>query len=93
MSLVVDTPVALNWVLHEPSSAAAEALLRIEPNLLVPDFWLGEAANHSPYDTLYLTFAIAMGAQGVVVSDRAFVRAIRASGNPRLWKMVIPLDE
>lgn len=125
MALVVDASVALKWVLQEPDSGFAEALLRTEANLLVPDFWLGEATNvlwlqvrrklftpdeareglillrpqieptptagmdlhgvaleigmavnHSPYDTLYLAFAIAMGASGVVVSDSPFVRAM-----------------
>lgn len=118
MAIVVDASVALKWVLQEPDSRLAEALIRTETDLLVPDFWLGEAtnvlwlqvrrkrltpteareglvllraaldptptaelnlhevaleiglaANHSTYDTLYLAFAIAMGARGVVVSD------------------------
>jgi len=32
-------------VLREPDSRLAEALVRIEPDLLVPDFWLIEATN------------------------------------------------
>jgi predicted nucleic acid-binding protein len=35
----------LKWVLQEPDSHLAEALLAAEPDLLVPDFWLGEATN------------------------------------------------
>jgi predicted nucleic acid-binding protein len=45
LSLVVDASVALKWVLQEPDSHFAEALLRTEPDLLIPDFWLGEATN------------------------------------------------
>ena len=120
----------------------AEALLRIEPDLLIPDFWLGEAANvlwlqerrslftpdeageglallrvaiepmptadlhlhevaldigiavnHSTYDTLYLAFAVAMGARGVVVSDGPFVRDVRTHPDPALASMLIPLGD
>ena len=45
MSLVVDASVALKWVLQEPDSHVAEALVRIESDLLIPDFWLAEATN------------------------------------------------
>jgi predicted nucleic acid-binding protein len=45
MALVVDASVGLKWVLNEPDSDLAEALVRAEPDLLVPDFWLNEAAN------------------------------------------------
>ena len=129
-------------VLQEPDSPAAAALLRIEPDLLIPDFWLGEATNvlwvqvrrklftpdearealallraaieptptadlnlheaaldigiavnHSTYDTMYLAFAVAMGARGVVVSDGPFVRDMRTHPDPALAAMLIPLDE
>jgi predicted nucleic acid-binding protein len=142
LSLVVDASVALKWVLQEPDSHVAEALVRIEPELLIPDFWLGEATNvlwvqvrrklltpdeareglallraliqptptagmdlhevaldigiavnHSTYDTLYLAFAIAMGARGVVVSDGSFVRDMRAHPDPALAGMLVPLDD
>lgn len=141
MPLVVDASVALKWVLNEPDSHFAEALLRIEPDLLLPDFWLGEATNvlwlqvrrklltpeearegldllrtllsptptadmnlhevaleigmavnHSTYDTLYLAFAIAMGARGLVVADGTFVRDMRTHPDPALAAMLIPLD-
>jgi predicted nucleic acid-binding protein len=141
LSLVADASVALKWVLREPDSRLAEALVRIEPDLLVPDFWLieatnvlwvqvrrniltaeearegldllktlipptlttgmalhevaldiGIAVNHSTYDTLYLAFAIAMGATGVVVSDGPFVRDMRVHPDPALAAMLIPLD-
>jgi predicted nucleic acid-binding protein len=45
LALVVDASVGLKWVLEEPDSHLAEALVRIEPDLLVPDFWLNEATN------------------------------------------------
>jgi predicted nucleic acid-binding protein len=45
LPLVVDASVALKWVLQEPDSHLAEALVRVEPDLLIPDFWLGEATN------------------------------------------------
>jgi predicted nucleic acid-binding protein len=45
VALVVDASVGLKWVLEEPDSDLAEALVRIEPDLLVPDFWLNEATN------------------------------------------------
>jgi predicted nucleic acid-binding protein len=45
LALVVDASVGLKWVLEEPDSHLAEALVRIEPDLLVPDFWLNEASN------------------------------------------------
>lgn len=45
MALVVDASVGLKWVLEEPDSHLAKALVRREPNLLVPDFWLHEATN------------------------------------------------
>ncbi|MGD0433704.1 MAG: type II toxin-antitoxin system VapC family toxin [Acetobacteraceae bacterium] len=142
MPLVVDASVALKWVLQEPDSHVAEALIRIEPELLIPDFWLGEATNvlwvqvrrklltpdeareglallraliqptptagmdlhevaleigitvnHSTYDTLYLAFAIAMGARGVVAADGRFVRDMGAHPDPALAGMLVPLDE
>jgi hypothetical protein len=45
---------------------------------------IGIAVNHSTYDTLYLAFAIAMGASGVVVSDGDFVRDMQAHPDPAL---------
>lgn len=43
MLLVVDASVALKWVL--PDSATALELLCSDEDLLLPDFWLNEAAN------------------------------------------------
>ena len=141
MALVVDASVGLKWVLQEPDSHLAEALVRIEPDLLVPDFWLNDATNvlwlqvrrklftpdeareglallraqveptstahmrlhdlaldisiaihHSTYDTLYLAFAVAMGANGVVAADGPFLRSIRTHPDPSLSAMVLSLD-
>jgi predicted nucleic acid-binding protein len=43
VSVVVDASVALKWVLDEPGSEAAEALL--DEELIAPSLWLLEAAN------------------------------------------------
>jgi predicted nucleic acid-binding protein len=53
---------------------------------------IGLAVGHSPYDTLYLAFAIAMGARGLVVADSPFVRAMQRHPDPALAAMLIPLD-
>ena len=45
MTLVVDASVGLKWVLDEPDSHLAEVLATGDEELLVPDFWLGEACN------------------------------------------------
>lgn len=140
MSIVVDASVGLKWVLEEPDSALAEALLSSGTDLLVPDFWLNEATNvlwlqvrkkiftpdearealallrtvipptptgdlalhdvaldigvevnHSTYDTLYLAFAVAMGASAVVASDAGFLRAMQSHPDPILATMVVSL--
>jgi predicted nucleic acid-binding protein len=141
MSLVVDASVGLKWVLPEPDSHLAEALVLHEPDLLVPDFWLHEATNilwlqvrktrftpdearealallraqlaptptadmalhevaleigievnHSTYDTLYLAFAVAMGASAVVLADGPFVRAMRSHPDASLAALPLPLE-
>ncbi len=142
MTLVIDASVALKWVLDEPDSHFAEALVRSSEDLLVPDFWLGEATNvlwlqvrrklmtaqeareglallraqieptptadldlhdvaleiglainHSPYDTLYVAFALAMGAAAVVVADGSFVKSMRNHPDPVLAGMLLPLGD
>lgn len=142
MTLVVDASVALKWVLEEPDSHLAQALAEGEEEVLVPDFWLNEAANvcwlqvrkgkwsadeareglallralvpptatsdldlhdvaldiglavnHSTYDTLYVAFAIAMGARGVVAADGPFARDMGHHPDPALATMLIPLAE
>ena len=141
MALVVDASGGIKWVLQEPDSHLAEALVRTEPDLLVPDFWLHEATNvlwlqvrrklftpdeardglallraqveptptahmrlhdlaldigiaidHPTYDTLYLAFAVAMGASAVVAADGPFLRSIRSHPDPTLAAMVLSLD-
>jgi predicted nucleic acid-binding protein len=141
VALVVDASVALKWVLPEPDSHLAQALAEGDEELLVPDFWLNEAANvcwlqvrkgkwlpdearealellhaqvpptptgdlalhdvaldiglavnHSTYDTLYVAFAVAVGARGVVVADRAFVSDMNRHPDPELADLLIPLE-
>ncbi len=53
---------------------------------------IGIAVSHSTYDTLYLAFAIAMGARGVVVADGPFIRAMARHPDPALAGMLIPLQ-
>jgi len=50
------------------------------------------AIDHSTYDTLYLAFAVAMGASAVVVADGPFLRSIRTHPDPSLSAMVLSLD-
>jgi len=54
---------------------------------------IGLAINHSTYDTLYVAFAVAMGAQGVVAADGPFVAAMRRHPDPTLAAMLIPLSD
>ncbi len=53
---------------------------------------IGLATNHSTYDTLYLAFAIAMGARAVVVADTAFVNDMKRYPDPAVAAMLLPLD-
>ena len=53
---------------------------------------IGLVTNHSTYDTLYLAFAIAVGARAVVVADGAFVRDMHRHPDPALADMLLPLD-
>ncbi len=141
MAIVVDASVGLKGVLQEPDSPLAEALLRAEPDLLVPDFWLNEATNvlwlqvrrkiftpdeareglslleaqieptptaemalhevapdigieaiQSTYDTLCLTFAVAMGASAVVAADSAFLRSIQTHPDATVSAMMLSPD-
>jgi predicted nucleic acid-binding protein len=45
VALVIDASVALKWVLPERDSNLAEALIKADEELLMPDFWLNEACN------------------------------------------------
>ncbi len=141
MALVVDASVGLKWVLREPDSAWAEALLNAEPDLYIPDFWLHEATNvlwvqvrkrlvtpaqareflsllktilkptvttdmglhrvaldvgiavnHSPYDTMYIAFALAVGADGVVMADTPFERNRRNHPDSTIAALPLSLE-
>ncbi len=54
---------------------------------------IGIATNHATYDTMYVAFALAIGAAAVVVADRSFVWDMQAHPDPALAAMVLPLDE
>lgn len=54
---------------------------------------IGLAVDHSTYDTLYVAFAIATGARGVVVADGPFVADMARHPDPALAAMLIPLAE
>jgi predicted nucleic acid-binding protein len=54
---------------------------------------IGLATGHSTYDTLYVAFAVAMGARGVVAADGPFVRDMRRHPDPALAAMLIPLAD
>ena len=77
--------LALLRVLVEPTPTGALELhdLALE---------IGVAANHSTYDTLYLAFAVAIGARAVVVADTSFVNDMRRHPDPALAAMLLPLD-
>jgi predicted nucleic acid-binding protein len=53
---------------------------------------IGIVVNHSPYDTMYLAFAAAMGATAVVVADKRFVQDMQTHPDPTLAAIVLPLD-
>jgi predicted nucleic acid-binding protein len=52
---------------------------------------IGFAVNHSTYDTLYVAFALAMGADKVVVADGPFVTAMQRHPDPALARILLPL--
>jgi predicted nucleic acid-binding protein len=54
---------------------------------------IGLATSHSTYDTLYVAFAIAMGAENLVVADERFVRDMRMHPDPAVNRMVLPLGQ
>lgn len=53
---------------------------------------IGMAVSHSTYDTLYVAFALAVGATNVVVADGAFVTAMARYPDPALAGMLLPLS-
>lgn len=54
---------------------------------------IGLTISHSTYDTLYVAFAIAMGADRVVVADGPFVRDMRTHPDPVMTRMLLPLSD
>lgn len=54
---------------------------------------IGLAVRHSTYDTLYVAFAVAMGARGVVVADGPFAADMSRHPDPALAGILIPLAE
>ena len=54
---------------------------------------IGLAVNHSTYDTLYVAFAVAMGATSVIVADGPFVAAMARHPDATLASMLVPLGE
>jgi predicted nucleic acid-binding protein len=54
---------------------------------------LGLAVNHSTYDTLYVAFAIGIGAQRVIAADGPFARAMRGHPDPAVAGLLQSLGE
>jgi predicted nucleic acid-binding protein len=54
---------------------------------------IGLAINHSTDDTLYVAFAVAMGADKVVVADGPFVRAMQTHPDGAMTRLLWPLSE
>ena len=54
---------------------------------------IGLAVSHSTYDTLYVAFALAVGATSVVVADGPFVKAMASYPDPVLAGMLLPLGD
>jgi len=52
---------------------------------------IGLAVNHSTYETLYVAFAIAMGADRLVVADGPFLRDMRRHPDSVIATMLLPL--
>ena len=54
---------------------------------------IGLAISQSTYDTLYVAFALAMGAANVVVADGPFANAMARHTDPVLAGMLLPLGD
>ena len=54
---------------------------------------IGMTISHPIYDTLYVAFALAIGAEKVVTADVPFVRAMRTHQNPAMSGMMMSLNE
>ena len=54
---------------------------------------IGLAINQSTYDTRYVDFAVAIGADKVVVADGPFIRANCTRPDTVVAGMLLPLNE
>ena len=87
------------WTADEAREGLALLRAQVEPlptgDLDLHDVALdiGLAVNHSTYDTLYVAFAVAMGARGIVIADGHFFRDLARHPDPVLASMLIPLAE
>jgi predicted nucleic acid-binding protein len=85
------------FTLDEAREALALLRAQVEPtptaDLGLHDIALeiGLAVNHSTYDTLYVAFALAMGAEKVVVADGPFVTAMQRHPDPTLARILLSL--
>jgi predicted nucleic acid-binding protein len=52
---------------------------------------IGLAVGRPVYDTMYVAFALAMGAENVVVADGPFVKAMRTHPDPTVAGILLPL--
>ena len=76
--------LSLLRALVEPTPTAELALHDIALDIAL-------AIDHSPYDTMYVAFAIAVGARAVVVADGAFSRNMRTHRDATIAHLVLPL--
>ena len=53
---------------------------------------IGMSVNHAKYDTRYVAFALAMGAEKGVAADAPFVKPMRGHPDPALAGMVVSLS-
>ena len=53
---------------------------------------IGLRIDHSIYDTLYLAFGLAIGADALILADQRFEANVTARGDARLKAMMLPLD-
>ena len=54
---------------------------------------IGMAISHSTYDTLYVAFALAVGATRLLVADGPFAAAMARHPDPAVAGMLLPLPQ
>jgi predicted nucleic acid-binding protein len=54
---------------------------------------IGLAVEHSPYDALYVAFALAVGADHVVAADRSFMTAMLGHPDPAIAGRMLALHD